>query len=147
MNGDQGIRLKFASKNPNKIEVKALFQVEGQFKTFYDQQLNSLELAYAITVHKSQGSEYEHVAVILPNEESNTEGRESDKGFRELQNLEMLYTAITRARRSAIVVGQRQVLKKALQRRVKRRSGLIHLFSGQDKDADNSSQTFPQCIS
>jgi ATP-dependent exoDNAse (exonuclease V) alpha subunit len=59
----------------------------------------------------------------------------------------MLYTAITRARRSAIVVGQRQVLKKALQRRVKRLSGLIHLFSGQDKDADNSSQTFPQCIS
>ena len=54
---------KFASKIPDKIEVKALFQVEGQYKTFYDHQLNSVELAYAITVHKSQGSEYDHVAV------------------------------------------------------------------------------------
>ncbi|MEC9172390.1 MAG: hypothetical protein VYC97_07305, partial [SAR324 cluster bacterium] len=63
------------------------------------------------------------------------------------QNLEMLYTAITRARRSAVIVGQRQVLTHALQRRVRRRSGLIQIFSGREKDDDNSSQTLPKCIS
>ena len=147
MNGDQGIHLKFASKIPNKIEVKALFQVEGQYKTFYDHQLNSVELAYAITVHKSQGSEYDHVAVVLPSEDLEGEESESTKGFTELQNLEMLYTAITRARRSAVIVGQRQVLTHALQRRVRRRSGLIHIFSGREKDDENSSQILPKCIS
>jgi len=147
MNGDQGIHLKFESKIPNKIEVKALFQVEGQYKTFYDHQLNSVELAYAITVHKSQGSEYDHVAVILPSEDLEGEESESTKGFTELQNLEMLYTAITRARRSAVIVGQRQVLTHALQRRVRRRSGLIQIFSGREKDDENSSQILPKCIS
>ena len=106
-----------------------------------------MELAYAITVHKSQGSEYNHVAVVLPPEDLEGEESESTKAFTELQNLEMLYTAITRARRSAVIVGQRQVLTHALQRRVRRRSGLIHIFSGREKDDENSSQILPKCIS
>ena len=56
----------------------------------------------------------------------------------------MLYTAITRARRSAVIVGQRQVLAHALQRRVRLRSGLIHIFSGREKDDENSRT--PKCI-
>ena len=106
-----------------------------------------MELAYAITVHKSQGSEYDHVAVVLPPDDLVGEESESSKAFTELQNLEMLYTAITRARRSAVIVGQRQVLTHALQRRVRRRSGLIHIFSGREKDDENSSQILPKCIS
>ncbi|MEE3123072.1 MAG: AAA family ATPase [SAR324 cluster bacterium] len=128
-NGDQGIFLKFTAEDSDKIEVKALFQVEGKYQTFYDQQLINVEPAHAITVHKSQGSEYEHVAVILPYEEQNAQGSRTVTRSLELQNLEMIYTAITRARRSVVIVGSKQVLLGALQRRLPRLSGLRILSS------------------
>ena len=61
-------------------------------------QLEDLELAYAITVHKSQGSEYP--AVILP----------LLSGPSGLFNRNLLYTAITRARKCVVILGERETI-------------------------------------
>ena len=62
--------------------------------------LDELELAYAVTVHKIQGSEFD--AVILPMMEVH----------RLLMTRNLLYTAITRARRLVVLVGQEDVIKR-----------------------------------
>jgi exodeoxyribonuclease V alpha subunit len=58
--------------------------------------------AWAITIHRSQGSEYENVLVVLPHEES------------PLATRELLYTAITRARRNVFVAGSLSAIRKAV---------------------------------
>lgn len=74
--------------------------------------ISDFESSFAITVHKSQGSEYEHVAIIL----SNTSNR--------VLSRQLLYTAVTRARKSVLVIGNTPVISSAVQQSVVRRSGL-----------------------
>lgn len=88
-NGDMGI-LKEINEFAETAEVE--FE-DGRFATYSFKQLEELELAYAITIHKSQGSEYP--AVILP----------ILSGPRMLMNRNLLYTAVTRARKCVTVVG------------------------------------------
>ncbi|NNN04012.1 MAG: AAA family ATPase [Acidimicrobiaceae bacterium] len=73
-----------------------------------------LESAWALTIHKSQGSEYEEVVVSLG---SVTES--------ELLSRELVYTGLTRAQRRVTVVGEPLVLRAALSRRVSRTSSLV----------------------
>jgi exodeoxyribonuclease V alpha subunit len=73
--------------------------------------------AYAMTIHKSQGSEYQHVAVILP--------WLADNASHPLLSRELLYTAITRAREKVWLVANRAALIAALSRKVDRASGLL----------------------
>ena len=80
--------------------------------------LANLETAYAMTVHKSQGSEFEAVTVILPPSSSR------------LLTRELLYTAVTRARSALSVVGSEEAIRVGLRRRVARASGLASQFSG-----------------
>ena len=70
------------------------------------------ETAWAITVHKSQGSEFDHVLVMLPDRPS------------PLLDAPLLYTAITRAKKSATVVADLEVVQRALATGTGRRSGL-----------------------
>lgn len=88
-NGDMGI-LKEINEFAETAEVE--FE-DGRFARYSFKQLEELELAYAITIHKSQGSEYP--AVILP----------LLSGPRMLLNRNLLYTAVTRARKCVTVVG------------------------------------------
>ncbi|MDQ6648380.1 MAG: ATP-binding domain-containing protein, partial [Pseudomonadota bacterium] len=74
--------------------------------------LGDITTVYAMTVHKSQGSEFEHTALILPTDASNILSRE------------LLYTGITRARRWFTLVGADDVVANAIGRRVWRHSGL-----------------------
>nr|MBP7056362.1 ATP-binding domain-containing protein [Candidatus Omnitrophota bacterium] len=71
------------------------------------------EQAFAITVHKSQGSEYENILIALPQD-----------GGNRLLTKEIVYTALTRARRSAVIYGSRDILSEAVSRRIERQSGL-----------------------
>jgi exodeoxyribonuclease V alpha subunit len=64
----------------------------------FDELRARLELAFALTVHKAQGSEYDAVAVVLPPRDI------------PLLSREILYTAVTRARRSVVVVGDPALL-------------------------------------
>ena len=75
---------------------------EGKFAEYTFKQLDELELAYAITIHKSQGSEYP--AVILP----------LLAGPKMLLNRNLLYTAVTRARRCVTVVGSDQTFREMI---------------------------------
>ncbi|MFZ2241915.1 MAG: ATP-binding domain-containing protein, partial [Gordonia amarae] len=74
--------------------------------------LSDVVPAYAMTIHRSQGSQYEAVTVVLPPVGS------------ELLTRELLYTAITRAQKEVWIVGTLDVLKAAVDRRVARASGL-----------------------
>jgi exodeoxyribonuclease V alpha subunit len=72
----------------------------------------ALEIAYASTVHKAQGSELDHAALLLPDADL------------PLLSRELIYTAVTRARRSIVVVGRRALLEAAVARPLERSSGL-----------------------
>ena len=74
------------------------------------------ELAYAMTVHKSQGSEFEDVMVVLPDDENPP-----------LLNRQIIYTGVTRAKKCALIVGTQKALKVALERKLERDTG-IQLF-------------------
>jgi len=90
-----------------------VFRTERGFEPFPLPQLRPrLALAHAMTVHKAQGSEFEHVAVILP---------EADLP---LLTREILYTAVTRARRSVTVVGDSALLTRGIARVIERHSGV-----------------------
>ena len=71
------------------------------------------ELAYAMTVHKSQGSEFENVMVVLPDDEKHP-----------LLNRQIVYTGITRAKKRAVIVGTEDALKAALERKIERDTGI-----------------------
>lgn len=88
-NGDVGI---IKSMNLYAEELVVEFD-EGREATYPFKQLDELELAYAITIHKSQGSEYP--AVVLP----------LLTGPRMLMNRNLLYTAVTRAKQCVTIVG------------------------------------------
>ena len=79
--------------------------------------LPEYDIAYAITAHKSQGSGYRNVILLLPNEEH------------ALVNRPLIYTAVTRARLSAVIYGDRKVIEKALQNTGSRASGLAQRLS------------------
>ena len=72
----------------------------------------ALAVAYASTVHKAQGSELDHAALILPDADM------------PLLSRELVYTAVTRVRRSITVVGRRALLDQAVARPLARSSGL-----------------------
>ena len=77
--------------------------------------LQAVETVFALTVHKSQGSEFTHVALVLPEHPS------------PILTRELLYTGITRARNYLTLVrpGGTEVLTQAVRRRVLRASGLM----------------------
>lgn len=83
---------------------------DGHFRSFSPSVLPDFETAFAMTIHKSQGSEYKQVIMILP---------DSDLVTRQL-----VYTGITRARKSVEIISEMKTLLKAAQNSVKRFSGL-----------------------
>lgn len=92
-NGDIGTLREI---NPFAQTVEVEFE-DGRFARYSFKQLEELELAYAITIHKSQGSEYPAVVIPLLS------------GPRMLMNRKLLYTAVTRARKCVTIVGSEEV--------------------------------------
>ena len=80
------------------VAVTVLFD-EEKYVTYSQGELDELELAYAITIHKSQGSEYP--AVVLP----------LLAGPRPLMNRNILYTAVTRGKKCVTIVGSRETVQ------------------------------------
>jgi exodeoxyribonuclease V alpha subunit len=113
MNGDVGLCLP----RPEGLRV-AFPDGQGGIRWVLPARLDAVETTFAMTVHKSQGSEFGHVAVVLP-------GHVAAVATREL-----LYTAITRARqRLTLVVPQPGVLWHAVAHRVERSGGLHTLHA------------------
>lgn len=109
-NGDGGIILSIDS---NAEQLRVRFD-DGKLVQYDFSQLEELELAYAITIHKSQGSEYP--VVILP----------VYSGPPMLMTRNLLYTAVTRAKQLVVVVGLRETLSAMIQndKEVARYTGL-----------------------
>jgi exodeoxyribonuclease V alpha subunit len=113
MNGDQGVVLLVQNgANGAPIQLFA-FPHQSTLALFPAATLRgAVAVAYATTVHKAQGSELDQAALILP---------EIDLP---LLSRELVYTAVTRARRSIVVVGRRALLEQAANRPLERSSGL-----------------------
>lgn len=98
-NGDTGVVDRISTFDQT-LTVK--FE-DGRYVDYEFSQLDELELAYAITVHKSQGSEYP--AVVIP----------MSQGPRMLMNRNILYTAVTRARTCVCLVGEEEIFNQMIQ--------------------------------
>ncbi len=110
-NGDTGIVLE----DPESKDAypKVFFADGGQaFKKIPSYRLTDCETAFAVTVHKSQGSEYESIHFILPGSDAAILSRE------------LIYTAVTRGRRAVTIWGDRHMLGTAIGRQIERNSGL-----------------------
>jgi exodeoxyribonuclease V alpha subunit len=120
MNGDIGIALKLPERDgPNAGEpvLRVAFprnDGRGGVRFVLPSRLNDVETVYAMTVHKSQGSEFAHTALILPD------------ALNPVLTKELIYTGITRAKHWFTLIEPRAgVFEEAVQRKVKRLSGLM----------------------
>ena len=91
--------------------LRVVFE-RGDLRTFPPGYLGDHATVHALTIHKSQGSQFDEVVVSLPSESSR------------LLTRELLYTAVTRASRRVTVVGEEPVIRMAVERSVQRASGL-----------------------
>lgn len=119
-NGDIGSIVKV-----KKSEKTIVIDFEGKIAEYSADILEQLELAYAITVHKSQGSEFD--AVILP----------VVGGFERLCYRNLLYTAVTRAKKLLVIVGSKAVVEKMVRnnRRTLRYTCLKQMLIKNEKDS------------
>jgi len=119
-NGDSGLVLMVkpsTETGQRTAEPMAVFPRAGSFVAYPLEMLRGrLELAWATTVHKAQGSEYDNVAILLP-----------EVHVRPLTR-ELLYTAVTRAKSSVVIVGSGEVLESGVKRTMDRASGLADML-------------------
>ncbi|MDI6688433.1 MAG: exodeoxyribonuclease V subunit alpha [Desulfobacterales bacterium] len=107
-NGDVGVIIKSVDGN-----YRVFFKRFGSYIFFDMDLLSKWELGFAVTVHKSQGTEFDDVLLVLPDNESHR-----------LLTREIIYTGITRAKKRVILYGIEPAFKSALQRKIERESGL-----------------------
>ena len=115
-NGDIGICLPDSDSHGG---LRLWFEgIDGAFNKFLPSQVPLHEPAWALTIHKSQGSEFEEVMVVLP----------------ELANRvlcrELLYTAVTRARTKISLVAEKEIFTSSVEKKTLRHSGLADRLSG-----------------
>jgi len=126
-NGDTGIIQIIDSE---KSEVTVLFD---SLVIYTFQELDQLKLAYALTIHKSQGSEYS--CVIIPLTKSHTI----------MLRRNLIYTGITRGKKQVILIGQKQALQRAvLNNKDEKRISLIPPYLKRIKDIECSTGDFSQ---
>jgi exodeoxyribonuclease V alpha subunit len=115
-NGDVGVLAATAEGAP----LRAWFRGEtaGSLRDLSPARLPQHETAFALSVHKSQGSEFSEVVFVLPERPSPVLTRE------------LVYTAVTRARTKVTLVGSESVLRHAISARVERASGLADRLWG-----------------
>lgn len=110
MNGDIGITLF----DPVTSKLRVAFQLaDGSIKWVLPSRLTEVDTAFAMTVHKSQGSEFSHCCLVLPPEHS------------PILTRELLYTGITRAKQQfTLLCANTPIFQQAIAKRVSRSSGL-----------------------
>ena len=108
-NGDVGVTLPSPAGG-----LHVVFPRQGSYVAFSADALPVHELGFALTVHKSQGSEYGQVLLVLP-----------PSGGTRLLTKEMVYTGITRAKKVVVLCGTKEVLRFAIGRKIERESGLM----------------------
>ena len=115
-NGDTGVVVAHGDAGG----VRAVFERRGDLLELSPQRLGSVDTVYAMTVHKAQGSQFDEIAVLLPDPSS------------PILTRELLYTAITRARERLVVAGTEDTVRAAVERPITRASGLRQWLWGGD---------------
>ena len=120
-NGDIGKIIKI-----DNVSSSAVIEFDGRTAVYPFDTLSQIELAYAVTVHKSQGCEFE--AVIMPVLGS----------FEKLCYRNLLYTAVTRAKKLLILIGTEDIIQKMVGnvRKNRRYSCLAHMLTNGQKEKD-----------
>ncbi len=119
-NGDVGVALP----GLNTAALRVYFLDGDNLRSVGVARLAHVETAFAITVHKSQGSEFLHTALVLP------------KGNSKVATRELVYTGITRARENfTLIEGQEGLLRRAIEHQTLRASGLAALLIPPDQGA------------
>ena len=113
-NGDTGVIVE----TPDG--VRAAFARGAAAKLFSPVRLDAVQTVHAMTVHRAQGSQFDSVSFVMPPPNS------------PLLTRELLYTAVTRARRNVLLIGSEEAIRRAVQRPANRASGLRHRLAGQD---------------
>ena len=88
----------------NKVGKNIRVEFDGEMKLFHNNKIDYLDLAYAITVHKSQGSEYPNVVMPIVDD------------HRIMLTRKLIYTALTRGKQNVCLIGSKRVLREALKR-------------------------------
>jgi exodeoxyribonuclease V alpha subunit len=116
-NGDIGVIVD----DPPGGRPAAVFERQGALVRLAPTRLEAVETVHAMTIHKSQGSQFDTVTVVAPDPDARILTRE------------LLYTAVTRARRRVILIGSEAAVRAAVDRPVARASGLqARLWGGPD---------------
>lgn len=115
-NGDIGICLQRPSENTAQFEVYFPSLNKWVMATRLPK---NIETAYALTIHKSQGSEFTHTAVVLENHATT------------MMSKELIYTGITRAKKVVSLLVAKEAFAKALTKRTTRSSGLLEKINNQ----------------
>jgi exodeoxyribonuclease V alpha subunit len=137
-NGDTGVTVASPDDSTTRVSV-AFEEAGGRTRLIGPSRLASVETVYATTIHKSQGSEFDRVTLLLPAPTSR------------LLTRELLYTAVTRARLGLLVVGTEAAVRVAVRRPIARASGLTERLwgsvasyrHGTDSDADPPGRRSP----
>lgn len=108
-NGDIGYIRKI-SKDGSETEVKIDFG-DGRIKDYDASEMELLDLGYASTIHKSQGSEYQSVIINI------------QRAHYIMLNRPLIYTAVTRGKKKVILVGEKKALYMAVKRAEAERRG------------------------
>lgn len=114
-NGDVGVVM---SSGDTRTAVFGILDADGQPITLPVSRLEDIDTVHALTIHKSQGSEYGHAVVVLPERPSRIVTRE------------LLYTGVTRARTKVTIVGPWDVIEAAITTPIRRATGLESRLQG-----------------
>ncbi len=128
-NGDTGIlwpqewnaQKKEEGKSRDKPRLMAWFQVDGELRSYPLPQLPDWQSAWTLTVHRSQGSQYRDVLLVLPPRETPVVTRE------------LIYTGITRAEKHCTLITQPESLLTAIRHPTQRHSGLAERLQWNDQ--------------
>ena len=126
-NGDTGILWQTA----NGL-VACFAEAQGKLREISLNRLIDYSPAWVTTVHKSQGSEFDSVLLVLPGDAE-----------AEVLSRELLYTAITRARQHFILHAGRSVITRTIERLTKRHSGLAARLGWSDQRSSDNSESAP----
>ncbi len=111
-NGDIGICMRDDSEEEQRLKV--FFELpDGSVKSVLPSRVPEHETAYAMTIHKSQGSEFDYTLMILPPD------------FSPILTRELIYTGITRAKKRLALYAELSVLKRGIKVKTTRASGLV----------------------
>lgn len=116
-NGDIGIiREEMIDGIPTLL---AYFEdIDADYKSIIPLEIKSCQTAYAMTIHKSQGSEFDHTVIALP-----------ENDLEQLLNKELLYTGITRAKNKLSIYGDLDLVISISNRTMNRESGINYLLT------------------